>query len=32
MSSQSQNVLTYILLNAEIQMVPCENSAEEVSY
>ena len=27
-----QNFLTYILLNAEIQMVPCENSAKEVSY
>ena len=32
MSSQSQNFLTYILLNAEIQMVPCENSTKEVSY
>ena len=27
-----QNFLTYILLNAEIQMVPCENSTKEVSY
>ena len=27
-----QNFLTYILLNAEIQMVPCENSTKEVSH